>query len=437
MVTGANCREVVTVPGNRVHDVTPITSSLALLVAITGGESPWAVEKSLDELERLADTAGMRECGRIIQDRTGPDAATYVGKGKLQTIEAERERHGADTVLFDGELSASQVRNIQEVVNGRVLDRTQLILEIFSARAQSREGKAQVELAQLTYLLPRLTGHGVELSRLGGGIGTRGPGETKLEVDRRQIRRRIESLRAELELIRRQRRLRREGRHSGGTPVLALVGYTNAGKSTLLNALTGADALTEDKLFATLDPMTRQLVLPHGQQVVVTDTVGFLRKLPHELVAAFRATLEEVGEADLLLHVVDASSPELEGQVATVVEVLTQLEAADRPILTVLNKCDLIGEAAAEALAARWEPAVTVAARSGQGLAQLLAAVERELANTREQLTLRIPYGRAAVLDLVHEYGKVLAQRYEETGVVVEAELPRAWAGRVRRQLEV
>jgi GTP-binding protein HflX len=407
------------------------------LVAITGGESPWAVEKSLDELERLAHTAGMHGCGRIIQDRAGPDAATYVGQGKLQTIEAERERCGADTVLFDGELSASQVRNIQEVIDARVLDRTQLILEIFSSRAQSREGKAQVELARLTYLLPRLTGRGVELSRLGGGIGTRGPGETKLEVDRRQIRRRIESLRAELELIRHQRRLRREGRQSGGTPVLALVGYTNAGKSTLLNALTGADALTEDKLFATLDPMTRKLVLPGGQQVVVTDTVGFLRKLPHELVAAFRATLEEVGEADLLLHVVDASSPELEDQVATVVEVLTQLEAADKPILMVLNKCDLMGEAAAETLAARWDPAVTVAARSGQGLDQLLSAVEHELANTREQLTLRIPYGRAAVLDLVHEHGRVLAQRYEEAGVVVEAELPRSWAGRVRRQLEV
>lgn len=419
------------------HEVSPTAPSLALLVAITGGESPWTVEKSLDELERLADTAGLRGCGRVIQDRTGPDAATYVGRGKLEAIEAERERHGADTVLFDGELSAPQVRNIQELVNGRVLDRTQLILEIFSARAHSREGKAQVELAQLTYLLPRLTGRGVELSRLGGGIGTRGPGETKLEVDRRTIRQRIESLRAELELIRRQRRLRRAGRQSGSMPVLALVGYTNAGKSTLLNALTGADALTEDKLFATLDPMTRKLVLPRGQQVLVTDTVGFLRKLPHELVAAFRATLEEVGEADLLLHVVDASSPELEDQVATVVEVLTELEAADKPTLMVLNKCDLIGEAAAAALAARWHPAVTVAARSGQGLAQLLVAAEHELASTREQLILRIPYGRSAILDLVHEHGKVLDQRYEETGVVVEAELPRTWAGRVRRQLEV
>ncbi|MEW6522065.1 MAG: GTPase HflX [Bacillota bacterium] len=410
-------------------------NTLALLVSVTGGEPPWVVEESLQELGRLAHTAGMEACGRLIQERGRPDAATYVGRGKLLAIESERERLGAGTVIFDGELTPAQVRNIQDAVDGRIMDRTQLILEIFAGRAHSREGKLQVELAHLTYLLPRLTGHGTELSRLGGGIGTRGPGETKLEADRRELRRRIQALKAELELVRRQRRLRREQRRSAPTPVLAMVGYTNAGKSTLLNALTGAQALAEDKLFATLDPMARGLALPSGQQVLVTDTVGFLRKLPHDLVAAFRATLEEVAEADLLLHVVDASAPELEEHVATVVAVLSQLGASGKPVLMVFNKCDLVDDVTAGALAARWSPSVAISAQTGQGLDDLLRAIDQTLAGTRERVTLHVPYDKAAVLEVLHQQGQVISQRYEAAEVVVEAELSRSWAGRVRRQL--
>lgn len=337
----------------------------------------WEAEDSLDELGQLAAAAGAEVVGRIVQKRSRPDPATYIGEGKARELAALVMVYHADLVIFDDELTPAQQRSLEDVIGVKVIDRTWLILDIFASRAASKEGKIQVELAQLSYLLPRLVGRGTALSRLGGGIGTRGPGETKLETDRRRIRRRIGMLRGELEEIARRRGLQRSRRKEAGVPVVSLVGYTNAGKSTLFNALTESQVLVEDKLFATLDPTIRRCRLPGGRAVLLADTVGFIRKLPHELVAAFRATLEEVAQADVICHVVDGSHPGKDEQCAAVSSVLADLGLQDKPLLTVVNKIDLVAEdLARERLRVEHPGAIFVSATRRWGLADLLRRIE-------------------------------------------------------------
>ncbi|MBN2058651.1 MAG: GTPase HflX [Candidatus Saganbacteria bacterium] len=347
----------------------------AILVGIElpkAGNLPF--DESVAELGRLAETARASVVGELRQKRERPDLRFFIGKGKLEELRALAAAKKADLIIFDVDLSPSQTRNLENSLNLKVIDRTELILDIFAQHARSREGKLQVELAQSEFHLTRLSGHGAMMSRLGGGIGTRGPGETKLEVDRRRIRKRIAVLKQEIEHLRRAQQLRREKRRKSQLPLITIVGYTNAGKSTLLNALTQANILAEDLLFATLDTTVRRLRLPSGLEVLLTDTVGFIQKLPHQLVAAFRATLDEVTEADLLLHVVDVSHDFREEQIAAVYEVLEELRAADKPIVTVFNKSDLAPTAAING----HEPAVLVSARSGQGLAELLRVLDQQ-----------------------------------------------------------
>ncbi|MCL6559900.1 MAG: GTPase HflX, partial [Firmicutes bacterium] len=322
-----------------------------------------------------------------------------------------------------------------DVTGVRVIDRTQLILDIFARRARTKEGKLQVELAQLNYLLPRLIGRGTQLSRLGGGIGTRGPGETKLEVDRRRIRKRISDLNAELKEVKRHRDLLRRGRKEVPVPLVALAGYTNAGKSTILKNLTGADILVEDKLFATLDPTTRRVVLPNNETVLLTDTVGFIQNLPHHLIAAFRATLEEVVEADLLLHVVDASHPNMEGQIESVNRVLESLGASTKPFIMVYNKIDLIPDAELPRTE-NGPPAVALSAEMGRGFEDLLGAVARALSSRRIRKTFSIPYRKSGELSVLHEKGKVLREEHGAEGITVEAEIEVVWAKRVEARLK-
>jgi GTP-binding protein HflX len=390
-------------------------------------------QESLTELARLADTAGAAVVGTAWQKRARPDAAYFVGRGKAEELAEVAAELGADLLLIDHDLSPAQARNLESLTGLKVLDRTQLILDIFARRARSREGKLQVELAQLQYLLPRLTGRGTDLSRLGGGIGTRGPGETKLETDRRRIRKRIADLQRELAAVRRQRALLRRSRKAVPVPLVALVGYTNAGKSSLLNALTGAEVFVEDRLFATLDPTSRQLRLPNNELIVVTDTVGFIRNLPHHLVAAFRATLEEALEADLLLHVVDYSHPAHAAQVQTVDRVLADLGAGEKPRLMVYNKIDLLNPEA-RGLAGPGE--VFVSARTGEGLDALKEALAFALADRRVRERFFIPYAQSQLVALLHAHGRVLAAEHGPDGVDLEAELPVVWARRIAARLQ-
>jgi len=330
------------------------------------------VNGHLDELAELVRSAGGRVVGSVVQRLDRPVAATYIGQGKVQEARTLAWELEADLVVVDDELTPAQARNLEKLVEIPVIDRTQLILDIFAQRARTKEGKLQVELAQLTYQLTRLAGRGTAMSRLGGGIGTRGPGETQLETDRRRIRRRIAGIRRELEEVRRTRALQREGRRRTGLPVIALVGYTNAGKSTLMNALTRAGVLAENRLFATLDPTVRRVTLVPGKDALLTDTVGFLRKLPHQLVAAFRATLEEVQEADILLHVVDASQPDVHEQMEAVAAVLDELGALDKPMVTAYNKLDIVADRAqVESWAQSTPNAMAISAKTGLGLDRL------------------------------------------------------------------
>lgn len=397
-------------------------------------DAPGQANYSLEELARLVDTAGAEVLSQFIQKRARPDAATFLGSGKAEEVAEFCRSLGADLVIFDCELSPRQGRNLEEITGVRVIDRTQLILDIFARRARTSEGKLQVELAQLNYLLPRLIGKGVELSRLGGGIGTRGPGETKLEVDRRRIRQRIADLKEELENVKKHRDLLRRGRQEAPIPLVSLVGYTNAGKSTILRNLTGADVLVEDKLFATLDPTTRRVILPNNEAVLLTDTVGFIQRLPHHLVAAFRATLEEVVEADLLLHVVDASHPNSSAQIEAVNQVLESLGAAAKPVLMVYNKIDQV---ALEDLPRAGDdpPAVFISAGKGQGMADLLSAVDRLLAARRMRTSFFIPYKKSGLLALLHDKGRVLHEEHGQDGITVEAEIEVVWAKRVASRL--
>lgn len=408
----------------------------AILVGIElTGDDPAQTAYSLEELARLADTAGADAAGQVSQKKNKPDSATFLGRGKAEELAALCRDNDASLAIFDRELSAVQARNLEEIAGVRIIDRTQLILDIFACRAKTREGKLQVELAQLNYLLPRLTGKGAAMSRLAGGIGTRGPGETKLEVDRRRIRKRIADLNAEIKEVKKHRDLLRRSRREIPVPLVALVGYTNAGKSTILKELTGAGVLVEDKLFATLDPTTRRVVLPNNEVILLTDTVGFIQNLPHHLVAAFRATLEEVVEADLLLHVVDAAHPNAENHIEAVQKVLASLGAANKPLIMAYNKFDLLLDGRLPPFATG-HPGVALSARKGWGFGELLEEIALSLASRRLRKTFFIPYGKSRLLPLLHEKGKVLREEHTEKGVSLDVEIETVWAGRVDSSLK-
>ncbi len=370
---------------------------------------------SLDELAELAATAGGEVVGEGVQKLDTPNAATFIGKGKADEFGTHCRQHNVDTVIFDDELSPAQSRNLEKVFNCKVLDRTSLILDIFARRARTREGKLQIELAQLQHLLPRLTRFWGHLSRQKGGIGMRGgEGETQLETDRRRVQDRIARIRVELEVVRRQRSTQRQARQRNRWPLASIVGYTNAGKSTLLNRLTGADVLAVDKLFATLDPTTRRLRLPSNQNVLLTDTVGFIRKLPHGLVEAFKATLEEVVQADLLLHVVDVSHPQANEQIQSVDAVLKEIGADGKPTVMVFNKTDRLNGSreALNRLLDRYPHGVAISAASGDGIPALLAELGTQLRPAREFMELKVPHEQAGVIARLHEVGQVIERRY-------------------------
>ncbi len=395
-----------------------------VLVAVQfPGFSSDQVDANLDELAQLVDTAGADPVDRVIQKRAAPDPATYVGKGKANEIQATSEESDADTVVFDDELSPAQQFNLEKILKRTALDRTALILDIFAQNATTLEGKAQVELAQLKYRLPRLRGRGNHLSQQGGGIGTRGPGETQLEVDRRRIQRRLAKLEKELTGLRRTRKNQRKSRRRSRFHTVAIVGYTNAGKSTLLNRLTGAEVLVEDRLFATLDATTRRLPLPGGETVLITDTVGFIQKLPTGLVEAFKSTLEEVAEADLLLHVVDSSGFDPEAQMQAVRSVLRDIGAGDIPELTVFNKVDRLEDDGIDHLLLRHEGSIGFSARTGQGTDHLLASIGDRLRSLTQIVELLIPWSRGDVLAAAHREGEVLLEQHQEHGTRISARM--------------
>jgi len=385
----------------------------------------------LDELASLARAAGAEPVGRVIQTRSTPDATTFVGKGKVEEIHDLIHRTHAETVIFDDELTPGQLRNLEERFRVKVIDRTALILDIFALHARSGEGKAQVELAQLNYLLPRLRGWGEAMSRLGAGIGTRGPGETKIEVDRQHIRRRITKLRRDIVALERTRAVKRGRRERTGIPQVAVAGYTNAGKSTLLNALTGAGTLVADQPFATLDPLTRRLELPTGRAVTVSDTVGFVRKLPHDLVEAFKSTLEEVARADLILHVADASVADLADQIVAVREVLGEIGAAEIPEVILLNKWDLVDDVERARLARRHPDAVPVSALTGDGAAEVLVRLAAALPQLQE-VTLLVPHDRSDVVPWLYREEEVVSTDAGADGTLVRARVSERGLGRVQ-----
>lgn len=416
----------------------------AVLVALDlPGQRGFTLEESLEELAQLAETAGAYVAGRQFQRRSEPDTAYLIGEGKVQEVAEQCRETGANLVIFDHELSPVQQRNLEENLGVAVVDRTALILDIFAQRARTREGKLQVELAQLTYLLPRLTGRGTELSRLGGGIGTRGPGETKLEVDRRRIRERIHHLKEALDEVRSHRARLRSQRQENALPEVAMVGYTNAGKTTLLASLynlspwAAADRVEtgRNRLFDTLDPITRKVQLPTGETVLISDTVGFIHNLPHHLVAAFRATLEEVREADLLLHVVDASADTAEDQIRAVDEVLKSLEVSGKATVTVFNKIDRTGGQIPPGLGTGVPNPVGVSAMAGSGIGRLASIITAILAEHHTRMTVDIPYARTDLLAMAHQRGRVLSETYLPDAVRIEVDIEGSWGGRLLSRL--
>lgn len=387
----------------------------AVLIAVDTGE--YDCDISLDELEELAETAGAEVVGRMSQKRDKPDSGTFLGSGRLEELGDFCKNNEVDLVIADSELAPAQLRNIEKATDVRVIDRTTLILDIFAERARSNEGKLQVELAQLRYSLPRLMGQGTKLSRLGGGIGTRGPGETKLESDRRHIRRRIKALEDEFDALEKRRSLARARREKDGVETVVIVGYTNAGKSTLMNTLTEAGVLAQDKLFATLDPTSRALVLPDGRRVMLIDTVGFIRRLPHHLVEAFKSTLEEAVCARVILNVCDASDPECAEHLKVTNDLLEELGCSGKPIIPVFNKCDL---PQADEAAMRLPGAVNISALEGKGLDKLLDAVAKALPPTRAKAKLLIPYSDGAAAAALRKDGVITAEDYRADGLYLE-----------------
>ncbi|MCH5191379.1 MAG: GTPase HflX [Oscillospiraceae bacterium] len=402
----------------------------ALLICVDTGD--FDAEASLNELELLAESAGAKVEGKILQRRPSPDPATYIGRGRLAEAELFCHNTEIDLIICDGELSPSQIRNIEKATDVRVIDRTQLILDIFALRAKSREGKLQVEVAQLRYALPRLTGKGTELSRLGGGIGTRGPGESKLESDRRHIMRRIHALEEQLEAIEKRRSLIRKRREKNEVITAALVGYTNAGKSTLMNALTNAGVLAEDKLFATLDPTSRKLTLQNGQSIMLIDTVGFVSRLPHDLVKAFKSTLEEAAGADIVLNVCDASDPRCSEHIEITTNILKELGCVGDNIITVMNKCDM-AENVYDILP--FGKTVMISALKNVNLDLLLKEIEDRLAVKSTQLTLIIPFSDGSAVNDVRNSGKILSEEFTEKGTLLKVILPADVADRFSKYI--
>jgi GTP-binding protein HflX len=407
----------------------------ALVGLFTGSTRQFDPEHSLDELAGLADAAGATVVLRVLQKNPKPDPATFLGSGKVTTLATSVAAAHVDVVIFDNELSPAQLRNLENALECKVLDRTQLILDIFASRARTREGKLQVELAQLKYLLPRLVGSSAALSRLGGGIGTRGPGETKLETDRRRIRHRISMLSGEIEEVRRRRTQLRERRQKSSVPTVALVGYTNAGKTTLFNALTGDDAVASDALFVTLDPLVRKVKLPDRRELLVSDTVGFIDRLPHSLVAAFRATLEEVAAADLLLHVIDASSPDRDRHMAAVRAVLTEVGADRVPTVEVFNKCDQLEAGERARVRAVHPGALCVSALTGEGRDDLIAVLESRLA--LETTVVRFEFrpdedGDRQRIAQLYRVGRIRSHVATDGRVSIEAEVPKRMVSRLQ-----
>jgi GTP-binding protein HflX len=417
----------------------------ALLIGLEKeGVSKWDLHDSLDELRELANSAGAEVVDTVTQKLQKPTAPYYIGRGKAESIKESCQDQHVTSVIFNDELSPAQGRNLENLFARKVLDRTQLILDIFAQRARSREGRLQIELAQLQYLLPRLTRMWHHLSRQTGGIGTRGPGETQLEVDRRRVQERIARLERELESVRKTRAIQRQGRKRHQWPVAAVVGYTNAGKSTLLNLLTGADVVAEDKLFATLDPTTRSFVLPNKQRVLLTDTVGFLRKLPHTLIESFKATLEEVSEADLLIHIVDLSHPRVDEQMEAVDRVIKELDAYGKQTLIVFNKIDNLpppspgygvagNRELAESYVKRFPGSVAISARTGEGVNKLVEALEHALSSWRLRSRFRIPANESALIAEIHRVGHVLELRYEGSDGLIVAHVPPDLAQKLER----
>ena len=399
-----------------------------ILVGVETGKD--RMEESLTELEELLETAGGETVGRVIQNLESINKATYVGKGKVEEIRELAEELGADGIVCDDELSPAQLSNLKDELDIKVLDRTLVILDIFAAHAQTSEGKLQVELAQLKYRSSRLTGLGKNLSRLGGGIGTRGPGESKLESDRRAIRERVSQLRSEIEKVESSRETLRKHRMSDGIPVIAIVGYTNAGKSTFLNKITDAGILAEDKLFATLDPTTRNLKIPDGEEVLFTDTVGFISKLPHNLVDAFKSTLEEAKYADLILHVADASNPEVDEQMKVVYRTLEELKVTGKPVITFLNKQDklekerIIKDIKADAI-------VKGSAKTGAGIDELLGKITEILREGKVLIDTVLSYADTSKISVIRKKGQLLSEEYEGEGIKVKAYVPKAVAGQL------
>jgi GTPase len=406
----------------------------AALVGVVTPSSRGDADHSLDELAGLAEAAGARVVLRMLQERSKPDPATFIGTGKVSSLAAACDEADVDVVMFDNELSPAQVRQLEERLERKVIDRTQLILDIFARRARTREGKWQVELAQLKYLLPRLAGSGTALSRLGGGIGTRGPGETKLESDRRRIRVRIQAIQREIDQVRQRRSQLRERRHKQSVPTVALVGYTNAGKTTLFNRLTDETAVASDALFVTLDPLVRRVRLPDNRELLVSDTVGFIDRLPHALIAAFGATLEEVAEADLILHVIDAGSPERERQVTAVHNVLEEVGASDVPTVAVYNKVDTITVDERRRLREADPSAAVISATLGTGVAELLQMIASRLALDTRRVTITFDSGKEfdrQQIGRLYRVARVISHVATNGKVVIEADVPRRFIERL------
>src|SRR5262252_5689725 len=409
----------------------------ALVGLIAGRARRHEAERSLEELGGLAEAAGADVVLRVLQERPKPDPSTYLGAGKIETLAASAAETGVDVVIFDNELTPAQLRQIEEEVGRKIVDRTQLILDIFARRARTREGKLQVELAQLKYLLPRLAGSGAALSRLGGGIGSRGPGETKLETDRRRIRTRIHAISSDIEQVRRRRGQLRERRQKASVPTVALVGYTNAGKTTLFNVLTRADAEASDALFVTLDPLVRQVRLPDRRELLVSDTVGFIDRLPHALVAAFRATLEEVGDADLILHVIDAAAPDRDRRMNAVRSVLEEVGATDVPMLEIYNKCDALTPDERRRLQEQEPAALLISALTKDGIDDLIETVASRLALDVVRVTLTFDPADAEDRERiarVYRHGRVAVHEERDNRIQIVADVPRRLMDRVTQQ---